>query len=88
MIKSRSKYVHIRVSSPKGTVTCRTHDIGRKGHSKRIACLKKSGKWKTQAFLVSKKDIAVGDPHVRKFVHGILYRHPRAKVPTGLKKIL
>ena len=51
------KYKRYRIRSPskfkKGSF--RTHDIGRKGHSKRIAgVLKKSGTWATQSILVKK----------------------------------
>jgi len=55
----KGKYIRIRVRNPSQfkKASFRTHDIGRKGHSKRIAGkLKKSGKWATQAFLVSKSD--------------------------------
>jgi hypothetical protein len=60
---SRSRYHRIRVCDPKKfkAGSFRAHDIGRRGHSKRIAGrLKKSGKWATQAFLVSKTDWASG----------------------------
>jgi hypothetical protein len=63
----RGKYIRIRVRNPKSFVkgSFRTHDIGRKGHSKRIAgILKRGRKWATQAFLVPK-----GERHlVPKFV--------------------
>jgi hypothetical protein len=54
----KGKYIRIRVRNPKSFKkdSFRTHDIGRKGHSKRIAGKLKSGKWATQAFLVSKSD--------------------------------
>jgi hypothetical protein len=84
MRKSRSKYIHIRVSSPKGAKTCRTHDIGRIGHSKRIACLKcpyrKKCHWYTQAFLVKKEDWAKGDPKAKRLVGRIMYAYPKAKL--------
>jgi len=56
---SRSRYHRVRIRDPKRFIngTIRTHDIGRKGHTKRLAGqLKKSGKWATQAILLSKKD--------------------------------
>jgi hypothetical protein len=38
-----------------------TQDIGREGHSKRIAGIKKStGEYETQAILISRKDYAKG----------------------------
>jgi len=79
MRKSRSKYYHIRVSSPKGVTICRTQDIGRKGHSKRIACMK-SGKWFTQAFLIKKQDWDVGDPKLIRTMGRIMYAYPKAKL--------
>lgn len=56
------KYYRVRVRSPssfkKGSF--RTHDMGRAGHSKRIAGkLKRSGRWATQAYLLSKQDFTV-----------------------------
>lgn len=53
-----NKYLRIRVRDPKSFSKIRTDDIGRKGHSLRLAGLnRKTGKWQTQAWLVSKKDI-------------------------------
>lgn len=60
---SRSMYHRIRVADPKKFVkgSFRTHDIGRKGHSKRIGGkLKSTGKWATQAYLITKEDWASG----------------------------
>jgi hypothetical protein len=61
-------------------MTCRTHDIGRAGHSKRIACKTRSGKWYTQAFLIKKQDWDVGDPKVIRMWHRIAYAYPKAKL--------
>lgn len=58
-----TRFARYRVLSPRLFVTgsLRTQDVGRKGHSKRIAGrLKKSGKWATQSFLVSRKDYDKG----------------------------
>jgi hypothetical protein len=54
----KGKYIRIRVRNPKKFQrgTFRTHDIGRRGHSKRIAGKLKTGPWATQAFLVLKSD--------------------------------
>jgi len=55
----KGKYIRIRVRNPKSFKkgSFRTHDIGRKGHSKRIAGkLKQKGSWATQAFLVLKSN--------------------------------
>jgi hypothetical protein len=83
MGKSKSKYLHMRVASPRGTVTCRTHDIGRSGHTKRVACIKctpKECKWKTQAFLIRKEDWVNEDPSVIKLYRQIKSRYPMAKL--------
>lgn len=48
-----SKYIHVRVKSPKGAKTCRTQSIGSKG-TKRIACKYPKTGWTTQAFLLPK----------------------------------
>jgi len=54
----KGKYIRIRVRNPKSFKkgSFRTHDIGRKGHSKRIAGKLKKGQWATQAFLVLKSE--------------------------------
>lgn len=62
-------YARYRIKSPgafrKGSF--RTQDIGRKGHSKRIAGrLKKSGKWATQAILISRADYKKGTRVIKK----------------------
>ena len=90
MRKSRSRYYHIRVASPRGAVTCRTVQIGRKGHSKRIGCvkckycatcpLKRQCGWYNQAFLIKKTDWEAGDPIVRRLVGTIATRYPKAKL--------
>jgi len=70
-VHSRGKYVRFRVREPTAfkTGTLRTHDVGRKGHSKRIAGrLKTSGKWATQAFLVAKRDFAQPTPAVKRLL--------------------
>jgi hypothetical protein len=58
-----SKFARYRIEDPakfkEGSF--RTHDIGRKGHSKRIAGqLKGTGAWKTQAIIVTRADYKKG----------------------------
>ena len=71
------RYVRYRVRSPslfKRTIF-RTQDIGRKGHSKRIAgILKKTGTWATQAMLVTKKDYRNGVRVKKKYGRTIIYK--------------
>jgi hypothetical protein len=51
------KYYRVRVQTPpRNGGTCRTHDVGRAGHTKRIACVYPDKGWDTQAWLLSKKD--------------------------------
>lgn len=58
----------------------RTHDIGRKGWSKRIAGrLKKGNEWATQAILISRKEPYWVKFSVRQGVKGLLKRTAREK---------
>ena len=62
-VRKTTRYVRYRLRQPSSfkSGSFRTHDIGRKGHSKRIAGkLKRSGKWATQAILIAKKDYNKG----------------------------
>ena len=55
----KARYRHIRVRSPKQFKkgTFRTQDIGRAGHSMRVAGrLKRGGKWATQKFIIPKSE--------------------------------
>jgi len=57
------RYARYRIRNPKRFIrsSLRTHDIGRKGHSKRIAGrLKSTGRWATQTILVTRKDYKKG----------------------------
>jgi len=77
----KKNYWRIRVRDPKDFEkgSFRTDDIGRKGHSLRIAgILKKSGKWATQSWLLHKDDVRVvgktisgKDLRVQKIIQGI-----------------
>jgi len=68
------RYVRYRLHSPKKFKEFRTHDIGRKGHSKRIAGKTKSGKWLTQAILISKSDYEKGYRVKKKYGRPVIYR--------------
>jgi hypothetical protein len=57
------EYARYRVRNPKRFIagSLRTQDIGRTGHSKRIAGrLRTTGKFATQAILIAKKDYVRG----------------------------
>jgi len=73
-----NNYVRIRVRSPrlfrKGTF--RTHDIGRKGIDKRIAgILKRSNKWATQSYLISKNALMRKDKKTLNLLKQIEKKH-------------
>ena len=58
-IHMTESYVRIRVRRPGQFIpgSFRTHDIGRVGHTKRIAGrLKRNRKWATQAILIKRED--------------------------------
>jgi hypothetical protein len=62
-IHKTKRYVRYRIRDPKEFIksSFRVHDIGRPGHSKRIAGrLKSTGEWATQAILISKEDYEKG----------------------------
>jgi len=53
------EYARLRIKEPKlfKKTSFRTHDIGRRGHTKRIAGrLKSTGKWETQAMLIPREE--------------------------------
>lgn len=52
-------YYHIEVRPKEQFTSFRTQDIGREGHTQRVAGHKSSGSWKTQKWLVSKDDASV-----------------------------
>jgi len=81
-------FVRIRVRSPWifKSGTFRTQDIGRRGHSLRIAAIKKkTGKWATQSYLILKKDIKKGDQKTLRLINQIKSRHG---ITVNLKRIV
>jgi len=55
------QYARIRVREPGSFIpgSFRTHDVGRKGHTKRIAGrLESTGDWATQSWLIPKKEFS------------------------------
>jgi hypothetical protein len=74
-IHATERYIRVRVRDPKDFIpgSFRTHDIGRKGHSKRIAGrLKSTGEWETQAWLISRKDLEERDPATIKLLEEVI----------------
>ena len=49
-------YYRIIVRPKQEFVTFRIQDVGRKGHTQRLTGKRSSGRWDTQAWLISKKD--------------------------------
>jgi len=76
-IETTKRYLRINVSS-EPYAKIRTHDIGRKGHSKRLAMLsKKTGRWKTRTWLISIQDLRKRDPKTQKLLDTIAKKLPR-----------
>lgn len=87
-VEVTKKYVRIRVRDPRvfAKNTFRTHDMGRKGHSRRIAGIrKKTGMWETQAYLILRSDIKKLDPRALRLLKQIKDRH---RITVNLKKVL
>lgn len=57
--KGEGKYYRVVLRPKSEFVTFRNHDVGRKGHTQRLAGKRKNGSWDTQAWLISKKDASV-----------------------------
>lgn len=58
VFESPGRYYHVELVPYADKGPCRTHDIGRAGHTKRIAC-QKDGVWYTQKLLLDKSDFDV-----------------------------
>ena len=77
-------YARYRIREPKEFIksSFRTHDVGRVGHTKRIAGrLKKTRKWETQAIIISRADYNKG------LRVGMLYGKPKL-VRFKLRKVV
>lgn len=55
------EYYHVEVESKENFVQFRTQDIGRGGHTQRVAGQRKDGSWATQKWLIHKKDAHLAD---------------------------
>lgn len=87
-IEIGKRFVRVRIRSPKvfKRGTFRTHDIGRKGHSLRIAAIrKKTGKFATQSFIILKKDLVRGDPRALRLISRIKSTHG---ITINLKRLI
>jgi hypothetical protein len=56
---NKGNYYRVIVRPKSEFVTFRTHDIGRQGHTQRIAGKRSSGSWATHSWLISKEDAYV-----------------------------
>lgn len=87
-VELTKKYLRIRVKHPRQFTKIRTDDIGRKGHSMRLAGVnRKTGKWETQAWLVSKKDIKNRDIRALMLLNSIAKDLPKDKRGQILRKV-
>ena len=55
----KGKYYRVVIRPKSEFTSFRMQDIGRKGHSIRLAGKRKTGSWATQAWLISKKDATI-----------------------------
>ena len=74
--KGQGRYYRIVVRPKEQFVTFRVQDVGRKGHSQRLAGKRPNGSWDTQAWLINKKDAHVvkgkliaNDPNTKKILN-------------------
>lgn len=72
------RYYRIVVRPKEDFIFFRYHDIGRPGHSVRLAGRRSSGRWDTQAYLISKQDVRVeegklvsSDPGIKKILRSL-----------------
>ncbi len=87
-VEVTKRFVRVRVKHPRlfHPRTFRVHDIGRLGHSKRVAgILRKTGKWSTQGYLVSRADLKRLDPRTLGILRQIKQRHG---IAVRLKKVI
>lgn len=86
-IEIGKRFVRVRIRSPKvfRRGTFKTHDIGRKGHSLRVAGIrKKTGKFATQSYLILKSDLKKLDPRALNIVRAIKQKHG---ITVNLKRL-
>lgn len=92
-IDTTKEYLRIRVvPTIRRYKTYRTHDIGRAGHTKRIAGQRYTGKWETVTYLIPKKDIKKLDAKTYNTLSTIIRKYlPRKDRPAlsrALRKLM
>jgi hypothetical protein len=78
-IELTKRYLRVRINPPSKYIKFRTHDIGAKGHSKRIAGMTKEGEWETQAFLINREDLEKGRKQEVELVEKLIATLPKRK---------
>lgn len=83
-------YERWRIRSPKAfkAGSFRTHDIGRKGYSKRVAGkLSRTGKWATQSLLISHMEPAPMKARLRREAAAAIHRSKPLRPKRGLDRL-
>jgi len=71
-IYASTNYIHVRLKEPGNYSNFRFHDVGRRGHSLRLAAInKRTGKWETISWIFDKEKLAT-DRKMQKIFFGIL----------------
>ncbi len=87
-VEITQKFIRIRLKDPKLFRTFRIHDVGRKGFDKRIAGIrKKTGKWETQAWLISRQGLRKKDPRTVRLFMNIAQELPQKERVQLLSKL-
>lgn len=74
------EYYRIQVRPKDEFVTFRMQDVGRPGHTQRLAGKRRSGSWDTHAWLISKKDA-----HVDKNEHLVINKDVKAELKNAFR---
>ena len=83
MIEVTEEYVRLRLRNPGLYEEWGTHDVGRKGHTKRVAGKRKdTGEWETQAWLFRREDLAK-EPETRQLFRETLEAGSRGEPPNN-----
>lgn len=93
----KKNYYFVRVESPKKFKrgTFRAQDVGRHGHTLRIAAVKRStGKWATQAWRLHKSDVRVAGGKlvgktraIKKILKSVPAAHKKVKIKKHERRV-
>ena len=91
-VEIKGKHLRIKVvPTTRKYKTYRTHDIGRAGHTKRLAGQLRTGRWETVSYLIPKKDIRKMDAKTYSTLWSIAQKVPKKDRPAlsrALKRII